>query len=262
MMEMSQQKNSRINTNRAGQDETSRHKFRLFILPLLLLFCTLFYYFGELVDWATWEPLRLKFFYGIHDVHRLLFLAPIIYAGYHGRVKGAVIVTIVSFMVFLPRAFFISPYPDPILRMIFFTVVGGTIGVLTGIIRNKSEQQTQLETLLARERDKWLGILTRMEDGVILTGADYKVLFVNPSMIRDFGEGIGSYCYQYLHNLDRPCEACKLPSVIGGEVARWEYAFPDGRVYEVMASTYTDSNGMVCQLATFRNITHRKKVNS
>ena len=258
---MSKQRNIRASSNRAREDEISKSNLRLFILPLLLVFCTLFYYFGELVDWAAWEALRLKFFYGIHDIHRLLFLAPIVYAGYIGRVKGAVIITLVSFMIFLPRAFLISPYPDPLLRMVFFTIVAGTIGVLTGTIRNKSERQTQLETLLESERDKCFGILERMADGVIITGPDYKVRFVNPSMIRDFGDGVGSYCYKYLHNLDSPCkQVCKLPTVIDGETARWEYTFPDGRTYEVMASPYIDSDGVVCQLATFRNITHRKRV--
>jgi len=258
---MSKQGNIRSSSNRAGEDEITRPNFRLFILPLLLVFCTLFYYFGELVDWAAWEALRLKFFYGIHDIHRLLFLAPIVYAGYVGRVKGAVIVTLVSLMIFLPRAFLISPYPDPLLRMVFFTIVAGAIGVLTGIIRNRSERQTRLETLLESERDKCFGILERMADGVIITGPDYKVRFVNPSMIRDFGDGVGSYCYRYLHNLDSPCQhGCKLPDVINGQTARWEYAFPDGMVYEVLASPYPDADGVVCQLATFRNIAHRKRV--
>jgi len=115
--------------------------------------------------------------------------------------------------------------------------------------------------VIRRERDKLLGILERMEDGVLITGPDYRVRFVNPGMIRDFGEGVGSNCYKYLHNFDNPCDqVCKLPIVIDGEVARWEYTFPDGRTYEVLASPYIDSDGIVCQLATFRNITQRKKV--
>ena len=239
---------------------SSISSFRIFILPLLLIFCTLFYYFGELVDWAAWDALRLEFFYGIHDIHRLLFLVPIIYAGHTGRVKGAVIVTVVTLMIFLPRSFFVSPFPDPLLRMVFFTVVAGTIGVLTGILRNRSERQTQLEILLESERNKCFGILERMGDGVIITGPDYDVRFINQSMIRDFGDGVGSYCYEYLYKLDSPCkQGCKLPKVIDGETARWEYAFPDGTVYEVLASPYIDSDGVVCQLATFRNITHRRR---
>lgn len=246
-------------SNRAKDGKFSRYNFRLFVMPLLLAFCSLFYYLGELGDWTEWEALRLKFFYGIHDIHRLLFLAPIIYAGYYGRVRGAVIITLVSLMIFLPRAFLISPYPDPVLRMILFTLVAGTIGILTGIIRNKSERQTMLETQLENERDQSSGILARMEDGVLLICPDYKVRFVNPSMIRDFGEGVGSHCYEYLHNRNIPCEACKLSNVIDGEVAKWEYTFPDGRIYEVMASPYIDADGMVCQLATFRNIMHREE---
>ena len=85
-----------------------KQNIRPFILLLLLVFGTLFYYFGELVVWATWDFLRLNFFYGIHDVHRLVFLAPIVYAAYTAGKKGAVIVTMVSLLIFLPRAFFIS----------------------------------------------------------------------------------------------------------------------------------------------------------
>ena len=259
-MRISQQMSNSASSNRVKEDEVSKSNFRLFVLPLLLALCSLFYYFGEFVDWTKWDMLRAKFFYGIHDIHRLLFLAPIIYAGYYGRVKGAVIITLVSLMIFLPRAFFVSPYPDPLLRMSLFTVVAGSIGIFVGIIRNKSQQQILLEIQLKNERDKSSGILARMEDGVTITGPDCKVRFVNPSMIRDFGEGVGSPCYQYLHNLSLPCEACKLPNVIDGEVIKWEYTFPEGRTYEVMASPYIDSDGMVCQLAIFRNIMHRKNV--
>ena len=101
--------------------------YKPFVMPLLLLFCTLFYYFGELVDWAAWDILRQNFFYGVHDIHRLLFLIPIAYAGYTSRIKGAAIVTMVTLVIFLPRAFFISPFPDPILRMMVFIIFAGSV---------------------------------------------------------------------------------------------------------------------------------------
>ena len=230
-------------------------------MPLLLIICTLFYYFGELVEWAAWDALRREFFYGVHDVHRLLFLAPIIYAGYKARVKGALIVTMVAFMIFLPRAFFISPFPDPLLRTVLFTIIAGVMGYLTAIARNESERRSHLETLIGNERDRLQGILERMEEGVLITGPDYRIRFLNPSMVKDFGEGVGSYCYQYLHKFDSPCkQVCKLTDVINGKVERWEYNFPDGRNYEVIASPYTDSDGVVCQLAMFRDVTQRKGV--
>ena len=74
------EENTLTNLKQGRMDKMNRTTFRLFILPLLLVFCTLFYYFGELVEWAAWDALRSNFFYGIHDVHRLLFLMPIAYA--------------------------------------------------------------------------------------------------------------------------------------------------------------------------------------
>ena len=113
---------------------------RKYVFLLLLVFCTLFYYWGELVDWAAWNALRANFFYGMHDIHRLLFLAPIIYAGHYGRIKGAIIATMVSLAVFLPRALFISPYPDPLLRMILFTLMAGCFGYLVARLRNEQDK--------------------------------------------------------------------------------------------------------------------------
>ncbi len=222
--------------------------------------CTLFYYFGELVEFAHWETLRWQFFYGVHDIHRLLFMAPIIYAAYVFGIKATVIITIISLMTFLPRALFISPFPDPLARMVVFTLIAGTMGYLTAIVRRESERRTRLETLLASERDKLLGILDRMQDGVLIVGPDYKIRYMNASMMRDFGEGVGAFCYQCLRGLDEPCrQSCKLPIVLLDKIERWEYNFPDGRTYEVLASPYRDTDGVVCQLTTFRKVTQRKE---
>lgn len=236
--------------------------FRPFIMPLLLVFCTLFYYFGELVDWAAWDILRQNFFYGVHDIHRLLFLIPITYAGYTARIKGAVIVTMVTFIIFLPRAFFISPFPDPLLRMVVFTIFAGTLGCLTGIVRNESERCQRLEAVIEIEKNKLLNIVDGMADGVLITGPDYRIRFMNSKMVDAFGEGTGLTCYKHLRNVDAPCQQeCYIPDVINNEeIGEWECSFPDGRTYEVVAAPYVDSDGVVCQLSIFRSITHRKKV--
>ena len=128
-----------------------KHLVKCLAVPVMLLVCSLFYYFGELVNWAAWDALRRDFFYGIHDVHRLLFLAPIVYAAWCGRVRGAAIVTLVTFLIFLPRAFFVSPYPDALLRMSLFTVFAGVLGVLVGLLRNECERRTDLERRLAQQ---------------------------------------------------------------------------------------------------------------
>ena len=232
---------------------------RLFILPALMVGCTLFYYFGELADWAAWDTLRANFFYSVHDIHRLLFLAPIIYAGYTGRIRGAIIITLVSFVIFLPRAFFISPYPDPMLRMGLFTVIAGVIGLLVGAIRNGLDRIEQLEIAATGERDRLLSILEGMADGVLITGPDYRIRFMNANMVRDFGDGRGIACYRHLHRADAPCQPeCRLADVINkNRTEKWTCRFPDGRSCEVVAVPYVDTDGVVCQLSIFRDLTGR-----
>jgi PAS domain-containing protein len=233
--------------------------FKPFILPLLMVFCALFYYFGELAAWAAWDVLRSNFFYSVHDIHRLLFLAPIIYAGYTARVRGALIITLVAFVIFLPRAFFISPYPDPLLRMVLFTIFAGVIGVLVGTIRNQTMRSQQLEAIITIERDKLLNIVAGMADGIVITGPDYKIRFMNAKMVEFFGEGTGLTCYKHLHNLDAPCQQeCHIPDVINNEeVGKWGCSFPDGRAFEVVAAPYVDTDGTVCQISIFRDVTQR-----
>ena len=240
--------------------EMSKVKFKPFVLPLLILFCAVFYYFGELVDWAAWNALRQEFFYGIHDIHRLLFLFPIVYAGYMGRVRGAIIVTLITLGIFLPRGFFISPYPDTLLRMMLFVIFAGSIGCLVGAIRNQMIRCQNLRAELTTERDKLLRIVKGMADGVVITGPDYKIRFMNAKMADDFGEGAGLTCYKHLRNVEAPCQQeCHIPDVINkAEVGEWECSFPDGRKYEVVAAPYVDTDGTVCQISIFRDITRRK----
>jgi PAS domain-containing protein len=230
--------------------------FKPFVLPLLLILCSLFYYFGELVDWAAWDALRLKFFYGIHDVHRLLFLAPIAYAGYIGRVRGAVIITLVSFLIFLPRAFFISPYPDPLLRMIIFIVFAGVIGVLIGAMRNQTDRAAGLEKTMAAQRDRLYNIINNLAEGVMITGPDYKIRFMNSRMVKDFGEGIDIACYRHLKQAEEPCEGdCKIKAVIENqETSVWDCRMPDGAVYEAVAAPFIDNDGTICQISVFRKL--------
>jgi len=254
--------NSVASSRKEGASVFSRaNLYYAFVLLALFTLCSLLYYFGELVDQAGWASLRKAFFYGVHDAQRLFFLAPIIYAGYFFRVRGAIIVTFAAFIVFLPRALFISEFPDPLLRPSLFAIGAVVMGILTGMIRNQSEERRLLVEVIKAEKEALIGILEGMNDGVCIVGPDYKIRFMNQSMVRDFGQGTGLRCYEFLHNFDEPCERiCKLPPVLKGETHRWDYTLPSGKTFEVVASPFVDFDGTVCQISTFRNITERKKV--
>lgn len=125
-----------------------RNIFRFYLLFFIFLICCIFFYFGEIVDFFKWTALRLEFFYSVHDIHRLLFLAPIIYAAYYFGMRATVIIIVLSICVFLPRALFISPYPDPILRASLFTVIAAAVGIL---FARECDRRKRLEKLLKKQ---------------------------------------------------------------------------------------------------------------
>ena len=119
----------------------NRRFLHLLILASLFAFCTLLYYFGELTDFFRWDALRYPFFYGVHDWQRLCFFAPVMYACYYFRTKAMLAVTVASLGVFLPRALFVSPYPDALTRAIIFAVAVGAVCFLMTAARSKLSQQ-------------------------------------------------------------------------------------------------------------------------
>jgi PAS domain-containing protein len=145
--------------------------------------------------------------------------------------------------------------------MVLFTIFAGVIGCLVGNIKNQAERHRELEAMMTAQRDRMLKIIDGMADGIIITGPDYRIRFLNSRMVKEFGDGAGIACYEHLHKVNAPCQPdCKILDVIRNEeVGKWECSFPDGRTYEVLAAPYVDSDGVTCQISIFRDITKRKK---
>ncbi len=114
--------------------------FQWATLVFLCVYYPLIYYFGEIVDHFGWKALHWEFFYTVHDIHRVVFLLPILYASYYFGIKGGVITTIFAFAVFLPRGLLLSPYPDPLSRMVVFVIFALCLGIFVGTLHNRLEQ--------------------------------------------------------------------------------------------------------------------------
>ena len=223
--------------------------YALFLMWAVL---TLLYYFGEIVDYAQWNSLRWSFFYTVHDTHRLLFLIPVVYAAYIFGIRAAIIITIISLMTFLPRALFISTFPDPIARMGFFVLTAGFIGVITALAHTERRKRTSLQSLLATERDQLRLVLSGMQEGVMIIGPDYRIRYMNPSLTKEIGAVSGSYCYQVLQGVNMPCgELCKLSAILNGKAEKSEYTFQNGKHYEVSGLPFQDADTL-CWLIKFK----------
>ena len=86
----------------------SRHFYQLYIFGLLILYCAVFYYFGEIAALFHWETLKLNFPYARYIQHAA-FLVPIVFASWVFKLRGALIAILISAMIILARFLFISP---------------------------------------------------------------------------------------------------------------------------------------------------------
>ena len=104
-----------------------------------------FIYYLDQTPLVDTYPFNHSFFTGVHDIHRTLFLVPLVYAALVFRVRGSIITSVAFFCVVLPRALLFSPYPDPLLRPLLFVAVAALISLLIA---------TQLDRIEKERRDK------------------------------------------------------------------------------------------------------------
>lgn len=225
---------------------------RFYFLFFIFAMCVIFYYFGEIVDFLGWDALRLNFFYTVHDIHRLIFLFPIMYAAYYFGMKATIIMIILMISAFMPRALFISPYPDPLIRATLFTVVAALVGLF---MARESEHRIKMGRYIEKAKEQYLRAWDEAGDGVLLIGPDYRIRFLNDSMKQKFGDGMGLYCHSYLHKKGAPCrQICRLNDVRDGATVKMGYELPGGKRYQVVALPYIDTDGIVCQLSIIKNV--------
>jgi signal transduction histidine kinase len=77
-----------------------------------------------------------------HDLHRTLFLIPIIYAALTFRVRGALGASFVFLCGVLPRTFY-SQYSDPLIRPLLFVLFTAFLGVLTAMLIDGVEKEAK-----------------------------------------------------------------------------------------------------------------------
>jgi signal transduction histidine kinase len=88
-----------------------------------------------------------------HDLHRTLFLIPVIYAALTFRVRGALVTSFVFLCVVLPRSFF-SPYADPLLRPLLFVLFIAFVGVLTALLMDRIDEEREMVRRLNESREQ------------------------------------------------------------------------------------------------------------
>ncbi len=138
----------------------------------------------------------------------------------------------------------------------------GTISILemsTSLIMEEGRPAGYVH--IARDvtrRDQLNAVLNSMEEGIAIIGQDRKIEFMNPSLIKEFGDGKGEYCYKRFFKLSSPCDNCRLIKVIYGSTEKWENTFGDNS-FDITYTPFTTFNQTPGVLATFADITKRKQ---
>ncbi len=116
-----------------------------FILLILILITLLHYskvleYPPSSIPWIS--SLNLD----RHAFERVLYLAPIVWAGFLFGWRGAFIISLVSLACMLPRAIFISAHPtDALLETSIVFVIGNVLAISFSSLRKEREYRKQLE---------------------------------------------------------------------------------------------------------------------
>lgn len=136
-------------------EEGSSKRARNLHLPILLVLFSILafiYYIDQTPLIKRW-PFNNTFFTGVHDLYRTLFLIPIIYAAFIFRLRGSLLTSLAFFGIILPRAFYFSPYPNPVLRPVISVALSAIIGVLVTVWLNRlgKERKARAELMAAYE---------------------------------------------------------------------------------------------------------------
>ena len=150
-----------------------------------------------------------------------------------------------------------QPYEQHVVRK------DGRVAILqmtTSLIRTDGKTAGFLH--IARDvtrRDQLNGVLNIMEEGIAIIGGDRKIQFMNPSLIREFGDSIGEYCYKLFYGLDQPCGVCRFSTAANGPTEKREWTSGDGSTFDIVYTPFTGADQMACILAAFINVTKRKQ---
>ncbi len=142
-------------------------KVHLSVLAVLFVAFAAIYYI-EQIPGPSRALLRDTSLTSVHDLHRTLFLIPIIYAALVFRTRGAIVGGVLFLCVVLPRALYLSPYPYPLLRALISVASFFAIGLLVAAWRNRLEIERKDKEKLAAAYEDLKSYGKRLEENQLM----------------------------------------------------------------------------------------------
>ncbi|HEY4744820.1 MAG TPA: response regulator [Desulfuromonadaceae bacterium] len=114
---------------------------------------------------------------------------------------------------------------------------------------------------LSLERNKLKGILDAMHDGVYIADQQYRVVYMNPVIEREFGPVGDLACYEYLYGRTEPCASCATAALFAERSVRWEWNYDKaGKVYDTFRTPLVNADGSIAKLGILHDMTDRNRM--
>ena len=135
----------------------------------------------------------------------------------------------------------------------------GIIGHAKDITQHKEAEKKLQESNYNLKQ--YLDAIDKLEIGIFVVDDDFKIRYMNNTVEKWFGNQIGKICYSSIANLNEPCSYCKLHEVIEKNAkVFYEPRTPDGRSFDIVATSIKNTDGTVSKMEVIRNVTEQKQV--
>lgn len=134
----------------------------------------------------------------------------------------------------------------------------GKLYRMVGSTRDITERK-HAEERLRTEHDKLQGVLNVIGEGLYIVNRYFDIEYQNKILENSFGSCKGKKCYRLYFLSDKPCTFCSATdTIMSGEIQHVEADLPDGRVFDITSSPFTDADFMVKAIVLLRDITEKK----
>ncbi|MBN2374387.1 sigma 54-interacting transcriptional regulator [bacterium] len=129
------------------------------------------------------------------------------------------------------------------------------------ILRDITERNA-LEKAVRDQKELMDTIISNMTDGLLLVDKDYKIQFMNHSLIQMFGDHTGEDCYKAFSSLEKPCDFCPVEMILKNRKPGRTFITRtiQDRTLEISASVLRRKNEDARVIEVIRDITERKRL--
>ncbi|MFC1709706.1 PAS domain S-box protein [Candidatus Omnitrophota bacterium] len=128
-------------------------------------------------------------------------------------------------------------------------------------IKESEDRRHLVEREYFKLKRQMHNIFDTMEDLVFICSKDYKIEFVNKSLKKAFGEGVGKKCYGVLYNKKDVCKWCFAGRVFNGEFVASEIKHElNNRIYQIRSSPLIHPDSSISMVTILHDITDEREM--